>query len=783
MVCICALLALGIHPARAEQVIRTEIKAIDIDAGPGVDANRVRSLLKLRVGDQVTDEAVDQALRDLWSLGDIRPPEIERQPVPGGYKLIVHVRKLPVVDTIEFKGNVGLDVDLLRKQLAHPVGNATDLQGFDADQVIIEKFYRERQYPLVKMSHEAVEKDGKWQVTYTVESGPKLAVAKVRFEGNLSLKEKELSDLMVTQAGGIFTKGKYDPATFQTDLFVIAEYYHTRGWLDAKVTSRIDTDAAAGQLFPVVVIDEGPRYRVDQVVILGTKLFPAKQITPQLKLKSGDFFSEVTLDDDIATMQHMYEKKGHISADIEKNLLFSEKAPVVTVEINVVSEGPAAVIGKVVIRGNNVTQDHVIRRYITIHPGDPVDPTKLDTVRQRLLDTGYFNVPEGGTGKAVDVFLENGATPETKNLVVTVNDDVHGRVTVGAMWNSDFGPMGLVELVHNNFDISDLPKDWQDFWNGTAFAGGGQQFSIRLAPGVNYSDFRIAWSEPSVQDTPNFVGTEVYMNKWATDQGYDRARTGFDVTVGRRFLDDALSVSLTPGIEQLTISNVSKGAGKDILDAKGSHALRTLNLNVTYDKRDSRLDPSSGYVASVDLTDVGGILGGDVDVLKARVRGAYYVTVLDTPELGKHVVSLSGALGGMKSLKGDKVPFFERWMVGGTSDNPLRGFEFDGIGPVQGKDKDHVGGEFMAIGSAQYQFPLYKEILRGVFFTDVGNLGHSLGDLKLSTMRVAVGVGLRVRLFGGQAGPIAIDFGFPIKKQSTDKKQIISFSVGGTYQF
>ena len=773
--------ALGSRPADA-QALRPEIKAIEIDAGPGIDANRVRGMLKLRVRDLISDAAIDQALRDLWTLGDIRPPEIERQPFEGGYKLIVHIRKLPAVAAVEFKGTVALDADLLRRQLAHPVGSSTDLQEFDVDQVVLEKFYRDRGYPLVKMSHEAVEKDGAWNVTYNIESGPHLALAKVRFEGNKSFDERELSKIMTTQAGGLLTKGKYDPVVFDADLAVIAEYYHARGWLDANATSRIDYDTATEQLFPTVVIEEGPRYRVDQVVVRGSKLFSAKEVAQGLKLKSGDVFSEEAVAADARTLKGMYEKKGHVNVEIEKRLLVSEKLPLVTVEINVAFEGPAAVIERVEIRGNDVTQDHVIRRYITIHPGDPVDPTKLAAVEQRLLNTGYFIVPEGGQGKAVDVFLESGSTPEKKNLVVVVNDELRGGFKIGAMWSPDFGPMGLIELVHRNFDFADAPKDWGDFAARTAFAGGGQQLTIRLAPGKDYSDYRVSWLEPSVDDSDYSVGWDVYHNKWAA-QSYDRARTGIEVTGGRRFLDDALSVSLTPGYERLSISNVDKDAGKDIRDATGSHSRHTLNLNATYDRRPDPLDPSSGYVVAVDVTNVGGILGGEGDVVKEKVSGTYYRTLADTPELGRHVLSLSGTLGAMQSTSSHRAPFFERYLAGGASENRLRGFEFGGIGPAQGKNNDHVGGEYLALAGVEYEFPVYKEAVRGVVFTDAGNLGRRIGDLKWSTTRVSVGLGLRIRLFGGQGPAIALDFGFPVKKQATDNKQLLSISVGGTYQF
>ena len=44
-------------------------------------------------------------------------------------------------------------------------------------------------------------------------------------------------------------------------------------------------------------------------------------------------------------------------------------------------------------------------------------------------------------------------------------------------------------------------------------------------------------------------------------------------------------------------------------------------------------------------------------------------------------------------------------------------------------------------------------------------------------MRASVGFGLRIKIAAFGTTPIALDFGFPIKKRDGDDTQVLSFSI------
>ena len=89
------------------------------------------------------------------------------------------------------------------------------------------------------------------------------------------------------------------------------------------------------------------------------------------------------------------------------------------------------------------------------------------------------------------------------------------------------------------------------------------------------------------------------------------------------------------------------------------------------------------------------------------------------------------------------------------------GFRFRGVGPRDGRGQDPIGGNFATTASAEINFPVYTETLRGVVFADVGDFES---QFRLGTIRSSVGAGIRLVLpFLGQT-PLAIDFAVPVTK-------------------
>jgi outer membrane protein assembly factor BamA len=218
---------------------------------------------------------------------------------------------------------------------------------------------------------------------------------------------------------------------------------------------------------------------------------------------------------------------------------------------------------------------------------------------------------------------------------------------------------------------------------------------------------------------------------------------------------------------------------------KGTNADMSVKFDLVRDSRDNRFLATSGsrVESYVQIASTG--LGGDYDFVKSEVEAKQYFTVFNIPNWGKHVLSVGVDAGIAAPFNGtSSVPIFDRFFAGGPGDAAsLRGFAFRGIGPVQGAHNIQVGGEAMVLTTAEYEFPIVQNTIRGVFFTDAGTVAPDIDHMGDQSFRVAVGSGLRLRFpfFGGI--PIALDWGIPLSKQSTDQTQLFSFTIGTGFRF
>jgi outer membrane protein insertion porin family len=87
---------------------------------------------------------------------------------------------------------------------------------------------------------------------------------------------------------------------------------------------------------------------------------------------------------------------------------------------------------------------------------------------------------------------------------------------------------------------------------------------------------------------------------------------------------------------------------------------------------------------------------------------------------------------------------------------------------------DVIGGDKSVVLNAELLFPIMEQYgVRGVVFFDMGNAfnnSFNFGDLRRS-----VGAGVR---WMSPFGPLRVELGFPLNKQSDDDTSVLGFSIG-----
>ncbi|MEZ6065610.1 MAG: POTRA domain-containing protein [Planctomycetaceae bacterium] len=395
-----------------------------------------------------------------------------------------------------------------------------------------------------------------------------------------------------------------------------------------------------------------------------------------------------------------------------------------------------------------------------IFRGQSIDNQGLPAPQNYLYEVSPQGDPYGNA-------LRNPA-PGFVDVDIDVTEGRTGRIMFGAGINSNAGLVGSAVLQEDNFDILRWPTSWGDLMSGRAFRGGGQSFRIEAVPGTEVSRYSAAWR------TPYFLGTDFsfgvdgffynrFYENWTEDRLGGRLSLGY--IINRHW-----SAGVALRMENVEFRDFANGPLTPQLyrDVAGDNFLSTVQFRIAHDTRDSAFLPSKGHMVEFAYEQA----FGEFTYPRFDLTGTQYFTIWERPDgSGKHIVMVRGE----GTWTGDSTPVFERLYAGGFQS--FRGFEFRGVTPKQNGFR--VGGQFLALGSLEYQFPITAgEGLRGVVFSDFGTVEN---DASFDNFRITAGFGFRLAIAAMGPAPLAFDFAFPIKSQNFDDEQVFSFYIGTSF--
>jgi outer membrane protein insertion porin family len=390
-------------------------------------------------------------------------------------------------------------------------------------------------------------------------------------------------------------------------------------------------------------------------------------------------------------------------------------------------------------------------------------------------------------------FLPTGE-PGLEDLVIPVTERETSNLNFMVGVSSDSGLLGGISIIQRNFDVTRLPTSptrmIDEYLDRRAFAGGGQELTLDLFPGSEFSTYRLRFFEPyllGVPPRPISLDADLY-KRFRVFDDFDEDRIGTTFTVGKNFTRET-SMTLGYRMESVDLSDVDAGAPSQITNWEDTNHLRGIRTELRYRDVDRFLFPTRGVRGRLGYEVVGGPLAGSVDIQQVNAYAIVYRTLFTTSKGTRFIGTLSGTFDWAWAFRDTpEVPIFERFFAGGSS--TLRGFEFRGIGPRV--NAFSVGGEARILGSGEITFPIVStenpetgvvqdEWLRGAFFLDAGSLAEDIGDEEMGRIRVSTGFGIRLLVPPLGPFPFAFDFGWPLRREPGDETQLVSFSFSRSF--
>ncbi|MFC1644364.1 outer membrane protein assembly factor BamA, partial [Candidatus Omnitrophota bacterium] len=588
---------------------------IQIKGNYAVSTASVLSRIKIKPGDVFAESALNKELKRLYAMGYFSDVFVETQERPEGIVVVFTVVEKPIIGKIEFRGNARIKSDRLSKKLSTEEGVLLDFNLLARDVAEIRTSYVEEGYSKVKVDYR-IETDpdtGEATVVFMIDEGYPLKIRSINFEGNESIPDDELMKYMTTKTAWWFIrKGAFDEDKFQSDLDRITSVYRSKGFLDARLTSRTEYSADGKEMDLTVVVDEGRQYLIGTVEIQGELVFPKLEIRDLINARPGDPFDYQEIKTDMDNIRALYYDRGYMNADIDLSQKYNPATDRMDLMYNIQAH-EQVYVGMINIIGNTKTKDKVIRRELRVYPGEKYDGEKLKKSKERIYNLGFFE----------DVYFETVPTDkkDVKDLNVTVKETKTGEFSFGGGYSSVDAFLGFVQITQRNFDILNFPT----------FTGSGQNLTIRAELGSAKNTFLLSWTDPWIFDFPYLFGFDVYRQEHKkfglSGYGYDEARTGGDLRLGKDITDE-LNTGLIYNLEEVRISDIPDNATNDLRKEAGKNWISRVTWTTTYDIRNNKYSPTKGLLTGISLENAGGFIGGDKEFLKGFAHASFYHSII-----------------------------------------------------------------------------------------------------------------------------------------------------------
>ncbi|MFV3073332.1 outer membrane protein assembly factor BamA [Niveispirillum fermenti] len=735
------------------------IREIRVEGSQRIEPTTVRSYLTVQVGDNFDPDKIDQSLKSLFATGLFADVSIRRD---GGVMLIAVVEN-PIINRIAFEGNRRIKTEDIAPEVQlrpRTVYTRTRVQN---DMERIQELYRRKGRFAARIEPKIVQlEQNRVDLIFEIEEGQMTGVQAINFVNNNVFDDSDLRDIMITKESRwwrfLSSNDNYDPERLRYDQEQIRRHYLRNGYADFKVLTAVaELTPDREDFFITITVDEGKRYRFGKIEIVSD--IPDVDVEPlysALTAYAGEWYNGDKIEESITALTNRLGDLQYAFVEIDPLLQRNQEDQTIDLVFEL-KESPRVFVERIDIIGNYSTLDKVIRREMLLVEGDPFSISKVRRSEQRVKDLGYF------LQSGVEIKTAEGSSRDQSVITLEVEEQPTGEIQLGAGYSSTDGALLDFSIRQRNL------------------MGTGQDLRLSTLLSSRSFEVDLGYTEPYFLDRDLAAGVDLFrvVRDNRDTISYDLESTGMVLRAGFP-LSEKLRQRISYSLVHNKIDNIYFGSSRFLQDQMGSTITSSVESQLLYDDRDSRIEPTSGYyfLWSVEFAGV----GGDTRYLRNRITGGQYWEPFEEVVLG--LTTEAGYIWGM----GKDLRINDRFFIGGDT---LRGFEIGGIGPRNVPNindtrySDALGGTIFSRASLELTTKLGLPDELGVkahAFYDAGTLTAAKekpgeGDVFYDSAKIRMSAGVGVS-WKSPFGPIRLDLAYPIAKEPYDQTETLKFSFG-----
>ena len=482
----------------------------------------------------------------------------------------------------------------------------------------------------------------------------------------------------------------------------------------------VDLEPAADGINVIFSVQENPV--IQSITFEGNTQYSTERLMKEVFSQVGAVFNRVFFKNDLDRIQELYHKNGYVMVRVSDVQVSNDG----NIKITILEPR----VGDIIIQGNTKTKTYVIRREIKLQKGDIFNVIHFRHQLGKLQGLGYFE----DVNTAFDVPEDR---DDTVDLILTVREKRTATIGVNLGYGSESGFSGGLTYSDTNL-----------FGRGYGLEIGfeeGREATYWATLASSYMDSHTyGWRIGGRYRT---YDNRYYYRKGYRQFDFDEKSTMFFAGVGKKFSNEDWSWYLTlrhEDTEYTDVHNAIPGYIDDLTPWQGVN--QTVELSLTWDKRDRYTSYPKGFVWDTTLEQAFEALGGEYSYLKYWTQARAYII------LNKLLASMADFSGTWT----DDMPLIlaARLRIGSSTETNLPAFarySLGGMNSLRGYSSRSYEGSNMYLGNFELRVPI-NTMFSIVAFYDVGN---SSENMDFNDSHDDYGFGVRVKT---PFGTVRVDY-------------------------
>ena len=794
---------LSIHLLAFDEFLVSDIRIIGLQR---VSTGSIFNVIPISVGDRIDARKSTDIVKSLFATEQFDDIQIGKE----GNTLIITVVERPSISAIDISGNKALKTEQLLESLdgvgikEGEVYKRSTLERVKSE--LVRSYASNGRYGAGVEIEELLKPRNTIEINIEVDEGKSAKIKKINIIGNEIYSNDELLDGFELSEGSFFSflsnNNQYSREKLKGDIETLESFYRDRGYLKFSIeSSQISLSRDKKSIFITFNVNEGNKYTINEVDVVGEIPFEEELYIDIVNTLKETTYSQAQITSIEEFFTNVLGNRGYAFAEVIGSPEVNEDTNEVKLIFNI-KPGNRTYTRKILFTGNEITQDHVLRREMRQFEGAWTSDNSIEAGKVRLERLGYFK----------EVNVETVPVPETDDqidIIYTVEEETTGSVG-GNIGYSDFGLMLGFNLQEQNF------------------LGSGNTVGIGINKNIYSEMYNISYMNPYATRDAVSLGYNIYFRE--TDYGefnvanYLTNSNGIGAQFGYPISDiSRLGFNVTYDKTDIDIGTLPAREIYDFVATEGN-VFETLTAQLSWQKvtLNRGLFPTDGASTVISLSST--IPGSDLSFYRFNIRQRYY-----QPISNDLVFGFQGELGYLDAYGDTKeTPFFQNFYAGGP--RSLRGFESNTLGPrstdapcyefnyeegtcpnLIDTDGDGeldapylnpyanqtsryrdapIGGNIKVEGSMQliFRLPFIEDqrSLRSAFFFDFGNVfSDNCKDYQINCsepsfdeLRYSYGVG--VTWITG-FGPMSLAIAKPTNAGPRERTEEFQFTVGNVF--